>query len=216
MKRAVGRPKLLNREHVIDVAFNEYWLHGINNVAISKVAASAGVSRPGIYIEFQNEDTLQAEVLKKYIVECAEPAHKNYDDYKKHPNHLANHLNGMINDDNKLLTDDSIYNYTEEPKNRIGCLLQRSTINMFNLGPMTQSIIKDFEVYRIKQLNKYIINAQNDGFFSKNYDSKMYAEYIYVQFSLIQMMKDNKCALSKVRNMLNASLKPLTQENNFL
>ena len=216
MNKKAGRPKVIDKNIIIDIALNEYWTHGINNISLSDIARIARVSRPSIYNEFNSEDELQAEVLKRYISIQVMPVHKNYDDYKKHPNHLANHLNGMINDDNKLLTDDSIYNYTEEPKNRIGCLLQRSTINMFNLGPMTQSIIKDFEVYRIKQLNKYIINAQNDGFFSKNYDSKMYAEYIYVQFSLIQMMKDNKCALSKVRNMLNASLKPLTQENNFL
>ena len=28
-KNPVGRPKKLNRQHIIDVAFDQYWLHGI-------------------------------------------------------------------------------------------------------------------------------------------------------------------------------------------
>ena len=54
MKRSVGRPKLLNREHVINTAFCEYWSYVINNVTVSKVAQRACISRPGIYIEFKN------------------------------------------------------------------------------------------------------------------------------------------------------------------
>ena len=52
IKRPVGRPKTLNRQHIIDIAFNEYWSYGINNVPLSKIAILAGVSRSGIYIEF--------------------------------------------------------------------------------------------------------------------------------------------------------------------
>jgi len=67
IKRSVGRPKTLNRQHVIEIALNEYWSHGINNVPLSKIAILADVSRPGIYIEFGDEDTLKAEVLKKTL-----------------------------------------------------------------------------------------------------------------------------------------------------
>ena len=216
MKRAVGRPKLLNREHVIDVAFNEYWLHGINNVAISKVAASAGVSRPGIYIEFQNEDTLQAEVLKKYIVECAEPAHKKYDDYIKYPNHLANHLNALINDGSVVLSDDSNYNNIKRPKDAIGCLLLRAILNKFTLGPVTQKVLNDFEEYRVKQFEKYIINAQNDGIMAKSLDCNFYAKYLHWIFGLIQIMRLNGNSKNHVENVINTSLIPLYQQKEIL
>ena len=96
IKKSVGRPKLLSREHVINTAFNEYWLHGINNVPLSKVALLAGVSRPGIYIEFTNEDLLKCEVLKKYFNESAGPVFKNYDNYNDYPNHLLNHFDAII------------------------------------------------------------------------------------------------------------------------
>ena len=55
-KNPVGRPKTLDRALLIDIAINEYWLHGINNVSLSKIANIAKVSRPGIYKEFSDED----------------------------------------------------------------------------------------------------------------------------------------------------------------
>ena len=213
MNKKVGRPKTIDRKNIIDVAFNGYWARGINNVSISEISRIAKVSRPGIYKEFINEDGLKAEVLKKYIAERAEPAHKNYDDYKKHPNHLANHLDGLINDGNLLLTNNSNYNNIKRPKDSIGCLLQRSTLNKFSLGPLTQKVIDNYEVDRIKKFQKYIINAQNDGVFSKNYDAKIYAEYIHAQFSLIQIMRLNKIPVSEIKSIINASLKPLTQKD---
>ena len=65
-KNPVGRPKTLDRALLIDIAINEYWLHGINNVSLSKIANIAKVSRPGIYKEFSDEDGLKYEVITKY------------------------------------------------------------------------------------------------------------------------------------------------------
>ena len=48
LKNPVGRPKTLDRFILIDIALNEYWLYGINNVSLSKIAKLAKVSRPGI------------------------------------------------------------------------------------------------------------------------------------------------------------------------
>jgi len=50
--KKVGRPKKLDRQNVIDVAFNEYWLHGIHEVSVTKIAQLSKTSRPGIYVEF--------------------------------------------------------------------------------------------------------------------------------------------------------------------
>ena len=65
-KNPVGRPKTLDRALLIDIAINEYWLHGINNVSLSKIANIAKVSRPGIYKEFINED---AEIRSYYYID---------------------------------------------------------------------------------------------------------------------------------------------------
>ena len=48
------RIKLLDRQKLINIACNEYWLNGIDNVPIASIAKIADISRPGIYIEFKN------------------------------------------------------------------------------------------------------------------------------------------------------------------
>ena len=212
-KKPVGRPKKLNRQHIINVAFDQYWLHGINNVPLSTIAKLANVSRPGIYVEFGDEDRLQAEVIKKYIKESSNPVHINYDNYKKFPNHLLNHLDALINDGNKFLTDDSSYNKINRPKKSIGCLLQRSTLTKHALGPLSKKLINDYEQIRINQFEKYINNAKNDRVMHKNLDANLYAKYILAQFSLIQTLKLQNISNSKITSVINIALKPLLQKN---
>jgi AcrR family transcriptional regulator len=214
IKRSVGRPKTLSREHVINTAFGEYWLHGINNVPVSKVALSSGVSRPGIYIEFTNEDELKCEVLKKYFNEIAGPVFKNYDNYNDYPNHvttLINERNGNIK-----LSDNPKYNCVEKPKNAIGCLLIRAILLKFTLGPISQKVISDFEEYRLKQFKKYIINAKNDEVFNKNLDPDFYAKYLHWVFASIQIMRLNKVPKDEITKIINASLIPLFKTTKML
>ena len=92
MGKTLGRPKTLDREEIINIAFNEYWEKGMFNVSLTTIAKLAKVSRPGIYKEFDDEDGLRTEVLKKYIKLSAEPVHKNYDLYELYPNQLFNHF----------------------------------------------------------------------------------------------------------------------------
>ena len=120
MGKTLGRPKTLDREEIINIAFNEYWEKGMFNVSLTTIAKLAKVSRPGIYKEFEDEDGLRTEVLKKYIKLSAEPVHKNYDSYKLYPNHLFSHFDAIINDGNKNLTKDKNYLKIKRPRNAIG------------------------------------------------------------------------------------------------
>ena len=63
MGKILGRPKILSREVIINIAYNEYWAKGIFNVPLSTIASLANVSRAGIYKEFQDEDGLKVAVL---------------------------------------------------------------------------------------------------------------------------------------------------------
>jgi hypothetical protein len=215
IKRSVGRPKLLSREHVINTAFNEYWLHGINNVPLSKVALLAGVSRPGIYIEFTNEDLLKCEVLKKYFNEIAGPVFKNYDNYNDYPNHLLNHLDANINDGNDNLTDNILYR-SLRPKGTLGCLLIRSTLSPKELGPITLKTIKDFDKYRVKQLKKYASNAQNSAILNKNVDIDFFAKYCVEIFKLVQLMRLDNSSASYIKKVVNTSLEPFFNKKEML
>ena len=63
----MGRPKLLNREHVIDVAMSQYWQRGIDNVGMAEIARLSGFDRAGIYKEFGSEEGLAHEVINTYL-----------------------------------------------------------------------------------------------------------------------------------------------------
>lgn len=72
-KRKRGRPKTLDRHHVIDVAMENYWADGPDNVSINEICRRAGVSKPGLYREFGNEDGLQQAVLVTYLERGLKP-----------------------------------------------------------------------------------------------------------------------------------------------
>ena len=209
MGKTLGRPKTLDRDKVINIAFNEYWERGMFNVPITSIAKLAKVSRPGIYKEFEDEDGLRTEVLKKYIKLSAEPVHKNYDSYKLYPNHLFNHFDAIINDGNKNLTKDKNYLQIKRPRNAIGCLMERTRLNSELLGPKAKNLIDTFTAFRIECFKRYIKNAQNDGKIKKNLNPKSTAEYILAQFNMIQTYRLNGIKKNRIENILETALIPL-------
>ena len=214
MGKTLGRPKTLDREEIINIAFNEYWEKGMFNVSLTTIAKLAKVSRPGIYKEFEDEDGLRTEVLKKYIKLSAEPVHKNYDSYKLYPNHLFNHFDAIINDGNKNLTKDKNYLQIKRPRNAIGCLMERTRLNSELLGPKAKKLIKTYNSFRIECFKKYIKSAQADGKFKKNLDPIDTAKYILAQFNMIQTYRLNGMKKNRIANILNTALKPLLTLNN--
>lgn len=69
----MGRPKLLDRSHVVNVALCQYWQNGIDSVAMADVARLSGYDRAGIYKEFGGESGLVTEVLAAYDEEYVAP-----------------------------------------------------------------------------------------------------------------------------------------------
>lgn len=61
-----GRPKTLDRDHVLQIALMNYWTDGPTSVAISEICRKADVSKPGLYREFGSDDGLKDAVLDLY------------------------------------------------------------------------------------------------------------------------------------------------------
>ena len=61
-----GRPKLLDREQVLQTALIEYWAKGPTNVSIGEICNQTGASKPGVYREFGSDDGLKSNVLEAY------------------------------------------------------------------------------------------------------------------------------------------------------
>lgn len=209
MQKKVGRPRILERQNIIDIAFNEYWEKGIFNVSISRIAKLANVSRPGIYKEFGDEDNLKEEVLNRYVRLSADPCHKNYFDYKNYPNHLFNHFDAIINDGNKNLTEDPAYLNIERPKKAIGCLMERTRLNSNLLGPKSKELMKKYTQYRKKCFQEYIRNAQADKKIKKHLNPEFLSEYILALFNILQINRLNRLNKSKIEQILHLALSPI-------
>ena len=205
----MGRPKLLDRSRVINVALCQYWQNGIDSVAMADVARLSGYDRAGIYKEFGDEDGLKTEVLKKYIEVSANPVHKNYDNYKQFPDQLFNHFDAILNDGNKYLTNDASYLMIKRPRKAIGCLMERTRLNINLLGPKAKKLLNSYTKYRKECFIKYIKNAQISGIFKKNLDVSITADYILAQFSMVQNYRLNGVSKNKIEKVLNTALVPL-------
>ena len=63
-----GRPKTLEREHVLQTALTQYWDVGPTDVSISEICKMTGASKPGIYREFGSDDGLKCAALESYRI----------------------------------------------------------------------------------------------------------------------------------------------------
>ena len=61
-----GRPKTLERDHVLKTAMMCYWANSPTEVSIREVCDKADVSKPGLYREFDSDDGLKEAVLEAY------------------------------------------------------------------------------------------------------------------------------------------------------
>lgn len=61
-----GRPKTLERDHVLKTALMCYWAGSPTDVPISEICDKAGASKPGLYREFGSDDGLKEAVLDAY------------------------------------------------------------------------------------------------------------------------------------------------------
>jgi len=65
-KAARGRPKTLDRDHVVDVAMQAYWKEGIDGMSLNEICRRCEISKPGFYREFGSEDGLMKAVILAY------------------------------------------------------------------------------------------------------------------------------------------------------
>ena len=61
-----GRPKTLERDHVLKTALMCYWAESPTDVPISEICNKASASKPGVYREFGSDDGLKEAVLDTY------------------------------------------------------------------------------------------------------------------------------------------------------
>lgn len=61
-----GRPKIEDRERVLDIAMDAYWQEGFAAVSLNDICRRAQISKPRLYREFGGEDGLIEAVIENY------------------------------------------------------------------------------------------------------------------------------------------------------
>ena len=206
MKNPVGRPKLLDRDNIINIALNQYWIYGIDNVTISSIASLANISRPGIYKEFIDEDGLKYEVLKKYtcmLKEFVIPQYNSAKDIKTIYYHL--HSTIGFNTDKKYFEGISQLK-SILPKEVVGCFYENVKLKKHTLDNKTKREVDDFEKFRKNIFLKYLKELQETGQIISSLNIDEIYEFISAQLSLSQSLSLNGMNKEKIKIIINKAL----------
>ena len=212
-KNTRGRPRILNKETIINIAFDEYWINGISEVPLSSIAKIAKVSRPGIYKEFNDEDGLKSEVLQKYIKALDTtviPTYENSD----HPEIVYAHFHNII----YSATSDNFKGFSsnttgaKRPKNAKGCLFEKSRLTRNKLGKKSLKTLNNWEEKRRKVFASYISRGIKNGYVYKNIDAYNCSMYIDSQLKLAQLLQQDGIKNNKIKNLVNTSLSTIFRE----
>ena len=119
-----GRPKLLDREQVLQTALIEYWAKGPTNVSIGEICNQTGASKPGVYREFGSDDGLKSNVLEAYRSFVIQPL-----------------IDIVVKDQPAAETIDAIIGFMTQDRTALGipdgCLFVMMRAQSEHLGPST-------------------------------------------------------------------------------
>jgi TetR/AcrR family transcriptional regulator, copper-responsive repressor len=167
---ARGRPKTFDRERTLEVAVDGYWRDGPAGVSVNEICRRAGVSKPGVYREFGNEDGLMNEALATYTEMVLRPL-----------------LDQLETDQPFTEALDSLIDFmtTQTDTGIAGCMLAKMRVDPSKLGPLTHAQV---EWWRSTVLNAYtnLINrARRRGDIDPSLSVELAARFLDAQFNHI-------------------------------
>ena len=119
-----GRPKLLDRERILQTALIEYWAKGPTNVSIGEICKQTGASKPSVYREFGSDDGLKSSVFEAYRSLVIQPL-----------------INIIVKDQPAAETIDAMIGFMTQDRTALGipdgCLFVMMRAQSEHLGPST-------------------------------------------------------------------------------
>ena len=178
LKASRGRPKTLNRDHILDVAMQSYWEEGIDGVSLNEICRKAKVAKPGLYREFGNEDGLMKAVLLSYQKKVITPL-----------------LHMLTTDTPFRETLDSLVSFITTAKDNQevpkGCLLVKMRESRMRMGESTREQIDHAQEQMLVAYEDWVERSKAKGEFPVDISSQFAATYIDAQFSnaLLQLAR---------------------------
>lgn len=170
IKPSRGRPKTLDREHVLDVAMDAYWKGDISNLSLNEICRRSGVSKPGLYREFSNEDGLMKAVIIRYQEQVLNPVQQ------------------MLNSETSFREAlDSLVSFATSAgchhESPMGCLFIKMRESRMHLGEATRAQVDFLEEQGLATFRKWVERSKAKGEFSADMSSEFAAAYIDAQLS---------------------------------
>lgn len=142
-----GRTRTFDNDKTLDVAIQSYWSKGPTQVSVNEICTLAGVSKPSLYREFNNEDGLMAASLERYADE------------------VLTHVLGLLAKDKDFqqvldsLVDYALRQPTESAP--AGCLFAKMRLDKALLGPRTNQVIETLRESAISAFAKWLAKAKD-------------------------------------------------------
>lgn len=168
VKPSRGRPKTLDRDHVLDVAMNSYWKEGIGSLSLNEICRRSGVSKPGLYREFSNEDGLMKAVLIRYQEQVLSPVQEMLNSDSPFREVLGNLVSFAT----------SVSCNRESP---MGCLFVKIREARVHLGEATRAQVDFLEEQGLSTFKEWVKRSKAKGEFSANISPEFAATYIDAQ-----------------------------------
>ncbi|MGI1970440.1 TetR/AcrR family transcriptional regulator [Shewanella baltica] len=184
-----GRPKTLDRDHVLDVAMDSYWKDDIGNLSLNEICRRSGVSKPGLYREFSNEDGLMKAVLIRYQEQVLDPVQQMLNSETPFREAL----------DNLVSFATSVSCNHESPN---GCLFIKMRESRIHLGEETRVQVDFIEEQGLVAFRKWVERSKAKGEFSVGMSSEFAATYIDTQLSNASSLLARGVATETVKKIL--------------
>ena len=165
-----GRPKTLDRDHVLDVAMEAYWKEGVRGLSLNEICRRCDISKPGLYREFWNEDGLMKAVILKYQEQVLDSVLQMLNTEMPFREAL----------DNLVSYATSVSDSQEVPK---GCLLIKMRESRMHLGEATRAQIDFIQEQALAAYRKWVERSKAKGEFSADISSEFASAYIDAQLS---------------------------------
>lgn len=170
VKASRGRPKTLNRDHVVDVAMQAYWKEGIDAISLNEICRRCEISKPGLYREFGSEDGLMRAVILAY------------------QDSVLKRVLQMLNTDTPFReTLDNLVSFVTEVNDNQeaakGCLLVKMRESRMRVGDATREQIDFAHEQALKAYEEWVERSKKKDEFTANMSSQFASTYIDAQLN---------------------------------
>ncbi|MBT7998212.1 MAG: TetR/AcrR family transcriptional regulator [Betaproteobacteria bacterium] len=194
-----GRPQTFDREKTLQTAVNSYWADGVEKVSINDICKRAGISKPGLYREFQSEDGLKSASLEAYRKIICVP----FFEILKKDQPFIDGLEEVL----EFFNREKRYVHLRDCPE--GCLHLDMFHSRLDFGTATAKKIDDLNKEYFEQLHNWVDRAKDLGEIQEIADTASLVAFISAQFRSALCFRKTGAASEEIEKFLRLGFRVL-------